>query len=237
MNSKLNKNRILQLKSFIQNLSLPVKNLVLLNQSLTHGSYVKESSGEALNDNERLEFFGDAVLKLYISEYLMDKYVSYSEGQLSNIRAFVVSEKTLLKIANEVKIKDFILVGKNEKKSLPTSILADSLEAMLAVIYFDCGPIAAKDFILKYWIKHIIEADKSKDKENFKASLQEYTQANKLGLPEYKTVLEKGPDHNKFFEIAVCFNNKVYANGSGKTKKEASQDAARKALRIIRNDK
>ena len=222
-----------ELVLFASLLGLSIRDYALLNMALTHGSYVKGSSKNKLADNERLEFFGDAVLKLFISEYLMSKYIDYSEGQLSKLRAYVVSEKVLSKVAIKLNLKKYILVGKNEKKSLPPSILADTVEAVLAVIYYDCGVEKAREFVLKHWKGHIEEADKNTEKDNFKAVLQEYLQGNKQGLPMYKTISESGPDHNKQFEVGVFLNNNEIANGMGKTKKDASQDAAKNALRVL----
>lgn len=215
-------------------LGLAIKDLKLLDMALTHGSYVKENFKKKIFDNERLEFFGDAVLKLYISEYIMNKYPGYSEGQLSKLRAFVVSEKVLGTIANKLNVKKYLQTGKNEKKSMPISILADSVEALLAIIYYQCGAKKAKEFILSHWIEHIDLADKDQEKDNFKAALQEYTQGRKLGLPVYKTVSEQGPDHSKEFEVVVILDNNELAKGKGKTKKEASQAAAKNAMTSLR---
>ena len=223
--------------SLLKTLDLGIKNLHLLNIALTHGSYVKENPAKYFEDNERLEFFGDAVLKLYISEYLMDKYTNYTEGQLSKLRAFVVSEKTLGKVAIKLNINKYLLLGKNEKKHLPISILADSLEALIAYIYYEFGANEARKFILNNWQGYIEVADKNEEKDNFKAVLQEYLQGNKLGLPEYETISEVGPDHNKEFEVSVLLNNNELAKGKGKTKKEASQHAAKNALNLLTKNK
>lgn len=226
-NSKARKEELL---NFTSSLGLNIKNLKLLNTALTHGSHIKVSSRMSLEDNERLEFFGDAVLKLYISEYLMNRYNSYKEGELSSLRAYVVSEKVLAKVAELLNLRKYLLLGKSEKKSVPASILADSVEALLAVIYYECGPLKTKEFIFKHWLSYIELADKNKDKGNYKAVLQEYTQGNYLGLPLYKTLSEIGPDHKKEFEVGVCINNNEFARGMGKTKKDASQNAAMNAL-------
>ncbi len=227
-----------ELVMFSNSLGLNIKDLKLLNMALTHGSYVKENFKKKLYDNERLEFFGDAVLKLYISEYLMNKYSDYSEGQLSKLRAFVVSEKVLALVAGKLNLKKYILMGKNEKKSLPVSIIADSVEALLAVIYYESGAKKAREFILNNWIEYINLADKDYEKDNFKAVLQEYSQGKKLGLPAYKTISEYGPDHSKEFEVAVFLSDNELAKGHGKTKKEASQQAAKNAIAFLKkNDK
>ena len=230
----LKESRKKELNNFINSLSLNIKNLRMLNIALTHPSYTKETFNNQFEDNQRLEFFGDAVLKLCISEFLMTKYPLYSEGELSNLRAYVVSEKVLVKFAKTLDLKKYILVGKNEKKSMPDSIPADAVEALLAVIYYDCGLTEVKKFILRRWEGYIESADKSKEKENFKAVLEEYSQANNLGLPVYKTISETGPDHKKEFEVAVYLSNNELAKGKGKTKKDASQNAAQNALKHLR---
>ena len=222
-----------ELTSFLNSLGFYIRNLNLLNAALTHSSYLKEHSTKkhkGFEDNERLEFFGDAVLKLFISEYLLNKYKDYSEGQLSTVRAYVVSEKVLAKIGEKLNLKKYLLLGKNEKASLPDSILGDAVESLLAVIYFECGPDKAREFILSYWEDFIELAEKTKAMDNYKALLQEHTQANKMGLPLYKTLYEIGPDHKKEFEVGVYLNNNELARGKGKTKKSASQSAAKNAL-------
>lgn len=219
-----------ELVAFLKTLGLNMKDLKLLNTALTHASYIKDFSNNNREDNERLEFFGDAVLKLYISDYLMGRYKNYSEGELSNLRAYVVSEKVLAKIAHKLNLKKYVLLGKSERISTPDSILADVVESLLAVIYYECGPGEAKEFVLNNWHEYIESADKNENKENFKAVLQEYTQGKKLGLPVYKTLSEIGPDHKKQFEVGVYLNDNELAKGAGKTKKDASQSAAKNAL-------
>ncbi len=231
------KSRYLELSAFTASIGIKINNLKLLDKALTHGSFLKDKKTQVVSDNERLEFFGDAVLKLFVSEYLMNRYTNYSEGQLSKLRAFVVSEKVLTKIAASINLNKYILLGKNEKKSMPVSILADALEALLAVIYYDCGFERAKEFVLKHWLEYIEEADKSSEKDNYKAVLQEVLQGNKQELPLYKTLSESGPDHSKKFEVGVFLSSKKLAVGIGKTKKEAGQEAAKNALMILEKNK
>ena len=221
------------LTSLLKGLKLTIKDLTLLDKSLTHSSYIKENNKKKTEDNERLEFFGDAVLKLIVSEYLMNNYTEYSEGELSKLRAFVVSEKVLGKVADRLSLKKYILVGKNEKKSTPISILADSLEAMLAVIYYDCGIDVTRKFVYEHFKEFIELAGENTEIDNYKAVLQEYTQKYNLGLPSYKTISETGPEHNKEFEVVVLLNNNKLAHGRGKSKKEASQCAAKNALEVV----
>jgi len=225
--------RIKQLSEFTSNLGLSIVDFSLLNNALTHGSYIKEKNLRDVENNERLEFFGDAILKMFISEYLMSRYPDFAEGKLSKLRAYVVSEKVLFAIATNIGLKKYILLGKNERKSMPISVLANALEAILAVVYYQCGAGKARDFILKHWGKFIEEVSSDVEKDNYKAMLQEYTQAKKLGLPEYLTISESGPDHSKLFEVSVFLNNVQLGRGKGKTKKDASQSAARNALKCL----
>ncbi len=225
--------RFKQLSEFTSQLGISISNYELLNKALTHGSYIKEKKLSDIDDNERLEFFGDAVLKMYVSEYLMDKYPDFPEGKLSKLRAYVVSEKVLAQVANEIGLRKYILLGKNEKKAMPISIEADTIESLLAVIYYLCGSDKARDFVLRFWKKIIDDVSYDVEKGNYKAMLQEYTQANKLGLPEYVTISEIGPDHNKIFEVSVLLGKNELGSGKAKTKKEASQLAAKSALKYL----
>lgn len=218
------------LLDFVSSLGFEIKDFKLLNTAFTHSSYLKSSPLSDAESNERLEFFGDAVLKMYISDYLMSRYVGYSEGDLSKLRAYLVSEKVLVSIAKKLGLMKYILLGKNERRNLPVSILADSLEAFLAVIYYECGPEKVRNFIFENWKECIESIDKNLTKDNYKAVLQENLQEKQLGLPVYEVVSEKGPDHNKKFEVSVCLNGKELARGTGRTKKEASQVAAKNAI-------
>jgi ribonuclease-3 len=229
----LSDSRTKQLQEFAKSLGLAIADFSLLNNALTHSSYIKEKKLKSVNDNEKLEFFGDAILKMLITEYLMSKYVDFSEGKLSKLRSYVVSEKVLSEIAFNIGLKKHLLLGKGEMKLTPVSVLADALEALLAVIYYECGISKTRDFILKYWKQFVEEVSFDVEKGNYKAMLQEYTQANKAGLPEYITVSESGPDHNKLFEVSVLLNKTELGRGKGKTKKDASQLAAKNALKSL----
>ena len=229
----LSSDRKTQLQKLLKSIRLKIKDLDLLNTALTHSSYFKEYKKITNEDNERLEFFGDAVLKLYISEYIMKEFPDYSEGELSNLRAYVVSEKVLTRIAQKLNLEKYILVAKGIKVNIPDSVISNALEAVLAVIYYDSGVESAREFILKNWTYHIDLASKNKEKDNYKAVLQEFTQANNYGLPLYKILEEKGPDHKKIFEVGVFLLNNEVARGIGKNKKEASQNAAYNALKTL----
>lgn len=234
MDIQLTQNRKKDLLSLLKSLKLNIRDFALLDRALTHSSCPKKNNNKHIEDNERLEFFGDAVLKLAISEYLMRDYPEYFEGDLSKLRAFVVSEKVLAKIAGKLNLKKYVLVGKNEKRALPLSILADSLEALLAVIYYECGIDIVKSFVYEHFKEFIKLAGENIEIDNYKAILQEHTQKYNLGLPLYKTISELGPEHNKEFEVAVILNNHELARGRGKSKKEASQCAAKKAIEVVK---
>lgn len=237
MEMHLSVERKKNLVCLFKGLKLSIRDLTLLDRALTHSSYIKENNKKNIEDNERLEFFGDAVLKLIISEYLMRAYPEYSEGELSKLRAFVISEKVLGKVADRIDLKRYILAGKNEKKSIPVSILADSLEALIAVIYYDCGIDSTRKFTYEHFKEFIELAGKNTEIDNYKAILQEYTQKYNLGLPSYETISERGPEHNKEFEVVVLLNNNKLAKGKGKSKKEASQCAAKNALEVVNKSK
>ena len=224
------------LQTLVKSLGVDIDHLETLNTALTHNSFNKKKKECIVNVNvsefQRLEFFGDSILKFVMSEFLMTKCKNLHQGDLSKFCAYLVSEKVLAKIGKELNLEKYILAGKSEKKSLPTSIVADTLEAILAVIYYQCGLDKTRKFVLKHWIKYMDMggASPSFEFENYKAILQEYTQGKQRGIPLYKTINEQGPDHNKVFEIAVILNNIELARGEGKSKKEASQDAAKVAL-------
>lgn len=234
MKSILTSRRESELYTFLTDLNLKISNLDVLDIALTHSSYVKDNH---LKNNERLEFFGDAVLKLVISEYLMEKFPSSSEGELSKLRAYLISDKVLYEIARKINLKKYILLGKNERKNISASILSDCFEALLAVIYSECGLNSVRGFIISHFKDYLSLNIENFHFYNYKALLQEYTQDKKLGLPEYKTVSQSGPDHNKKFEVAVILNNNRLAVGKGMSKKEASQDAAKLALSEIKKTK
>lgn len=222
------------LKSFLNEIEIELKNISELNLALTHSSYIKGKCLSVGNSNERLEFLGDAVLKLIVSAYLMDNFPLLNEGELSKFRAYLVSDKVLGDVSKNLDIEKYILSGSSERKNMPNSILANCFEALLAVIYKDCGLKKTRDFIISNLGDYINITLLEAEFYNYKAVLQEYTQENALGIPSYKTVCEKGPEHNKEFEVAVVLNNNIIASGKGKSKKEASQQAAKKTLSVMK---
>lgn len=204
--------------------------------ALTHPSYTQESGLQYDQNYERYEFLGDAVLKLLTSELLFQKYPQYAEGELSKIRSIVVSDNTLAKIAHEIGLCDLIILAKHEEKqglAKIASVCACAFEAVLGAFYLDGKLEQLKPFLNKVLTPYIEAVDANFAQYNAKALLQEFTQAIDKQIPVYKLVEETGPAHNKTFKIAVSYQNKVVAFGTGKTKKEAEQNAAYEACRIF----
>lgn len=214
----------------------------LLKKAFTHPSYTKENNIPSEENYERLEFLGDAVLKLGISNLLYEKYPDYSEGELSKIRSILVSDATLAKIAKEIGLNKFLILGCGEEKTggrERESNIACSLEAIFAV-YFIEGKF---DYIIRFLKERILplsdDIENHFEKYNAKAVLQEYTQGTSGVLPEYNVVKITGPAHSPVFEVQVSYDGKFLAMGKGRTKKDAHQDAAYKAcsfLGIINGD-
>ena len=214
-------------------LGVSFKNKDLLIQSFTHRSYLNESNQFPLGHNERLEFLGDAVLELVVTERLYKQYPDKPEGELTNWRAALVNAKMLSKIAQELNFNDYLLLSKGETKETGKArqyILANTLEAFIGALYLDCGYQICDDLIQKHIIKelpYIIESGLYKDA---KSLFQEKAQ-DKVGItPTYEVMKESGPDHFKHFIIGVFLNGKLVAEGGGSSKQEAEEEAAKNAL-------
>lgn len=209
------------------------KNKDLLAEAFRHASYVNELAPPDLQDNERLEFLGDAVLDLAISHILMELYGRAREGDLSKYRAAVVNEKGLWLVALELELGDYLLLGKGEELSggrEKPSILANTLEALLGALYLDGGFEKAKAVILRFFTPIIGRVDSGDVVDDFKSLLQEYTQDVFKTRPEYILVKESGPAHDKTFRVALRLNGKLMSEGEGRSKKEAEQRAARETF-------
>lgn len=221
------------LKEFEDIINIQFNNIELLDCALTHSSYANQHNLSYNHHNERLEFLGDAVLSIVVSEYLYKKYRSKQEGKLTKIRAGVVCESSLAEIARKLLINKYIRIGKGEELSggrEKDSLIADACEAVIAAIYLDRGIDAAGEFIVNNFAGKIELAGKGKNYSDYKTKLQEYVQKNMLLSIKYLVVGESGPDHNKVFETEVYLDKKCYGRGRGKSKKEAEQNAAREAL-------
>lgn len=197
----------------------------LLNEALTHSSFAAESGTK---DYERLEFFGDAVLKFVISEYLLERFPDYDEGKLTEIRAVLVSDKVLAELANNVNLSKYILLGRQVQ--MRPSIMARAMEAIFGAVYTDLGLITAQNLIVRLFGDHATAVDRDEFKENYKAKLQELTQSRGQGVPAYSIVSVEGPAHNPTFEISVAVDGQAMCLGKGSTKKSAEQEAAKFAL-------
>jgi len=200
----------------------------LLNDALTHSSYGMETG---TTDNERLEFFGDAVLKFVISEYLLERFPDYDEGELTEIRAVLVSDKVLANLADSINLGKYILLGRQAQ--MRPSIMAAALEAVFAAIYIDLGLIIMQNLIVRMFGSPATNIDRDEIKSNFKAHLQEATQSQRKGVPEYNFVTVEGPAHKPVFEMSVSVEGSIIAHGKGPTKKAAEQEAAKKALAVL----
>ena len=203
----------------------------LLEQALRHASWCNEHIAERLEDNERLEFLGDAVLDLVVGHKLMTRFPQLREGELSVTRAQVVSEAGLSEVAGQLGLGEWLALGKGEEKSGgrgKPSILADAFEALLAAVYLDGGFTAACE-IAERLLAHRIETVEFKGFYDFKTRLQESAQARLKATPTYRVVQELGPDHDKRFVVAVTIENEEWARAVGKSKKEAEQMAAAEA--------
>lgn len=237
----LNKNqldRLAELPDLMRRLGYTFKSSELLVRALTHSSMAKEiskrySPAEALLWNERLEFLGDSVLSLVISTKLIGLDDHHDEGTLSKMRAHLVSENSLASLAQDLGLSDYLLISGNECSAsglVNRSILADALEAILGAIYLDSDFTTVNSVVLKLFDEKL-KVDTSNMLENdYKSRLQEITQSRFKRAPTYTLIDRRGPDHNAVFEIEVTFDGLVLGIGSGPSKKQASQDAARKAL-------
>jgi ribonuclease-3 len=205
----------------------------LLLTSLTHSSYINESGQDIVNNNERLEFLGDAIFDAIISEYLYDKMKDVEEGRLTKLRALIVCERSLAECGNRLGINRHLRLGKGEEQNggrYRNSIIADAMEALIAAIYLDGGLKAAKDFVLNSFKDTIDRAMSGEIHSDFKTELQEKLQAK--GKPNilYQVDRQEGPDHRKTFYISLWADGEKIGQGQGKSKKEAEQNAAKSAL-------
>ncbi|MCQ2743209.1 MAG: ribonuclease III [bacterium] len=209
----------------------------LLKKALTHPSFTKEKGElDSLENYERLEFFGDSVLKLYTSKLLYELYPEYPEGKLSKIRSILVSDYTLHKIALQIGLEKLIILGKAEAKQggrYRESNLACSLEAILGAYYLSGKGNCVEHFIEKYLLPFAKDIDEHFEKYNAKDVLQQYTQGIDKTLPEYKTISMEGPAHKPVFEIGVYWHGEMLAVCKGSSKKETQQECAYEACKKL----
>jgi ribonuclease-3 len=235
-----------ELQLFERHTGIRFRELEFLNQGFTHRSFANEL-GETGENNERLEFLGDSVLGLVVSEYLYETLPDQPEGELARIKSFVVSEASLSEIARGLRVDNFILIGKGEEYSGGRSkkaILADCLEALIGAYYLDSGFQPARRFVHQMLIPEINKVLENRHAKDYKTLLQEYVQKRMKTYPKYRVVQKTGPDHDKTFWIEVHIGDRSFGAGKGKNKKEAEQEAARIAYegmhvaeKVARNEK
>ncbi len=226
-------NRIKYLKELEAILSYTFSRTQLLDKALTHRSFINENQTLDLKDNERLEFLGDAVLDLCISDMLMREFPDYTEGQLSKIRASIVNETTLAEMARDFRLGEFLLLGKGEELSggrTKSSILSNAFEAVIAAIYLDGGFDRTLGFIKNLFQPYMEKWMQSPIYKDYKTFLQEFSQNRFKVVPRYQLIHESGPDHDKIFHIKLTITDELTATGIGKNKKDAEQQAAKKAI-------
>ncbi len=211
------------------------KNPALLNEALTHSSYANEHKSQHIKYNERLEFLGDSVLSIVVSDYIYKNCPELPEGELTKLRASLVCEKSLYEFAKKIDLGKYLILSKGERNNGGAdrpSILSDAFEALIAAIYIDGGIEPASKHILNFVIP-AIKNSKKKKINDYKTTLQEIIQKNPGEKLEYVLVKESGPDHNKHFVVEVHLNSNVIGKGGGRSKKEAEQQAAREALELM----
>ena len=221
-------------KEFEKIIGYSFKNKNLLYEALSHSSFANENKKQR-NSNERLEFLGDSVLSIIVSDYLFEHYKHLPEGQLTKVRASLVCESSLFEFAKKIKLGDFIMLGKGEENTggrKRASILADAFEAVIAGVYLDGGIEAASSYVLGF-IPQDLSVAKAASNNDYKTILQEIIQKNPEEKIEYFLKSATGPDHDKTFNIQVKLNSNVIGEGKGHSKKQAEQMAAKEALELM----
>ncbi len=216
-------------------LGVEFKDKNLLKHAFTHRSYLNENPELKLEHNERLEFLGDAVMELIVTEHLYKEYPEKAEGDLTNWRAALVNAKMLTSVAKELEFNDFLLLSKGESKEMGKArdyILANSFEAFLGAYYLDSGFDACDEFIKKNLLKNLAEIIRDGSYKDAKSKFQEEAQERVSITPNYKVISESGPDHEKSFVVGVYLNDELVAEGKGLSKREAESAAAELALGV-----
>ncbi len=230
--------RVQALKELEAYIGYRFADLGLLDNALTHRSFVNENSTSPCKDNERLEFMGDAVLELTVSDMLMKKFSDLAEGELSKLRASLVNEQPLAKLALSFRIGELLLLGKGEEATggrTKPSLLANALESVIAAMYLDGGFDRTAAFVGRLFNPLIETGAAAAVYRDYKTTAQEICQNLFKELPRYTVISETGPDHEKRFETSLVVGERILATGTGRSKKEAEQQAAKKALEILRS--
>ncbi|MBQ6847479.1 MAG: ribonuclease III [Clostridia bacterium] len=225
------------MKTLQEKLMYSFKNEKLLINALTHSSYANEAR-DGISSNERLEFLGDSVLSIVVSEYIYKTFKKLPEGELTKLRASLVCEKSLCQFSRELELGKYLRLGKGEEKGggrERDSILADAFEAVLAAIYLDGGFENAKKHVMRFITDELKHTDDEVFKD-YKTALQEIIQRNPEESVTYILTKESGPDHDKVFEVEVRLNSNTIGRGTGKSKKQAEQSAAKEVLHLMGAD-
>ena len=236
----LSKERLEEIQKLEESIGYSFKNKNLLDIALTHSSYINESKDKKRTSNERLEFLGDSILDLVVSEELYKNHKTYPEGKLTKIRSRIVCTSSFSKASEKFNLSSYLLFGKGEishNGKEKKSVKADTFEALCAAIYLDAGYDFLKDFLMKNYyetVKNLLENDLLFI--DYKTKLQEYFNKTNKTILKYKLLKEEGPEHNKTFYIEVFAKNKKLSTGKGKNKKDAEQMAARIAYKKLTNE-
>ncbi|MBM4447011.1 MAG: ribonuclease III [Chloroflexi bacterium] len=222
-----------------QDIGMTFRDTSLLQQAFVHSSYINENPGFHLPDNERLEFLGDALLSFIVAEKLYHEFPHFGEGELTEIRILLIRQETLAQLALTLNLGDYLHLGKGEEatggRERQTN-LADAFEALIGAIFLDQGLDTARDFVVGKLGSHLERVRAEGIGRNYKALLQEFTQAKFKQLPTYRIVEASGPDHDKGFIVEVVLGDRVLAAGSGKSKRAAEMEAARLAWGQLATD-
>jgi ribonuclease-3 len=225
---------MINFSNFENEIDIVFKDKNLLKQAFIHRSYINENNNTGFSHNERLEFLGDAVLELVVTDFLYRKYPNYAEGELTAIRSALVNAIIISEVAASLKINDYLLLSKGEAKDNGKArqyILANTFEALIGAIYLDTGYEKADKFIKAFLLPKTEEIVAKKLWRDSKSLVQEKAQEYVGYTPSYKVVNETGPDHDKYFTVGIFFGNEKIAEGKGKSKQEAEQKAAENALK------
>lgn len=226
---------MIDFSKFEKKVGVKFKNKTLLKQAFVHRSYINENPKTGINHNERLEFLGDAVLQLVVTDYLYKKYEDKTEGDLTSYRASLVNANTIASVSSKLGMNEYLLLSKGEAKDTGKArqyILANTYESFIGALYMDQGYDKAEKFIAKSLFGEIEKIIKEGLYKDAKSLVQEKAQEYESVTPAYKVMKETGPDHDKIFIVGVYFGAELVAEGSGKSKQEAEQKAAKSALEV-----